>query len=52
MLHGCHMSILASQVQYASWVSYDIGATQVPYASWMTYEYSGLPGSLCFMDVI
>ena len=37
MLHGGHMSIVAMQV---------------PYASWMSYEYSGLPGSLCFMDVI
>ena len=37
MLHGCHMSIVA---------------TQVPYASWMSYEYIGRPGSLCFVDVI
>ena len=37
MLHGCHMSIVASQV---------------PYASYVSYEYSGLPGSLCFMCVI
>ena len=67
MLHVCHMSIVASQVPYASWMSYeysglqvpyaswmsyDIVAFQVPYASWMSYEYSGLPGYLCFMDVI
>ena len=37
MLHGGHMSIVA---------------TLVPYVSWMSYEYSGHPGSLCFMDVI
>ena len=37
MLYGCNMSIVAMQV---------------PYASWMSYEYSGLPGSLYFMDVI
>ena len=37
MLHGFHMNIVASQV---------------PYASWMSYEYSGLPGSFGFMDVI
>ena len=29
-----------------------IVASQVPCASWMSYEYSGLPGSLCFMEVI
>ena len=29
-----------------------IVALRVPYASWISYEYSGLPGSLCFMDVI
>ena len=29
-----------------------IVASQVPYASYVSYEYSGLPGSLCFMDVI
>ena len=68
MLHGCHMSIVAMQVPYASWMSYEysglprflmlhgchmsIVAMQVPYASWMLYEYSGLQGSLCFMDVI
>ena len=37
MLYGCHMSIVASQV---------------PYASWMSYEDNGHAGSLCFMDVI
>ena len=37
MLHGCHMSIVAMQV---------------PYASLMSYEDSGLPSSLCVMDVI
>ena len=37
MLNGCHMSIVVSQV---------------PYASCMSYEYSGHPGSLCLMDVI
>ena len=58
------MSIVAFQVPYASWMSYEyrflmlhgchmsIVAMQVPYASWMSYEYSGLPGSLCFIDVI
>ena len=35
MLDVCHMNIVT---------------TQIPYASWMSYEYSGLPGSLCFMD--
>ena len=37
MLHVCHMNIVA---------------TQVPSASWMSYEYSGHPGSLCFMDLM
>ena len=37
MLHMCDIIIVA---------------TQFPYASWMSYEYSGLPGSLYFMDVI
>ena len=37
MLDVCHVSIVT---------------TQVPYASWISYEYSGLPVSLCFMDVI
>ena len=37
MLHMCAINIVA---------------TQVPYATWMSYEYSGLTGSLCFMDVI
>ena len=52
MLFGYLVSIVATQVPYASWMSYEYSATQVPYASWMSYEYSGLPGSLCFMDVI
>ena len=37
MLHVGNMSIVVSQV---------------PYASWMSYEYSGHASSLCFMDVI
>ena len=61
MLHVCHMSIVATQVPYASWMSsqvpyaschMSIVASQVPYASCVSYEYSGHPGSLCFMDVI
>ena len=67
MLHVCHMSIVASQVPYASCVSYEysglpgslcfmdvmsIVASHVPYASCVSYEYTGPPDSLCFMDVI
>ena len=37
MLRGCRMRIVATQFQYASC---------------MSYECSGLPGSLCFVDVI
>ena len=51
MLHGCHMSIVASQVPYASKMSYEY-PPNITYASLMSYEYSGPPGSVCFMDVI
>ena len=51
LLHGCHMSIVASLVPYASKISYEY-PPNITYASWMSYEYSGHPGSLCFMDLI
>ena len=51
MLHGCHMSIVASLVPYASKISYEY-PPNINYASWMSYEYSGHAGSLCFMEVI
>ena len=30
----------------------NIVASKVPFASWMSYEYSDIPGSLHFVDVI
>ena len=55
MLHGRHMSIVASRFHMLHGCHMSIVATQVPYASWMSYEFCGIywhPVSLCFMDVI
>ena len=45
MLHGCHMSIVGSQVSYTSWMSLE-------YSGLPGYESNVLPPSLHFEDVI